>query len=305
MIVGPSGAGKTTLLRSIAGLEDLDRGSISLGGKRIDALPAHRRGCAVVFQEPRLLDHLDLLDNVAISLVAQRTPRKERRSRARELIEEVGLGEFAGGGVKGLSGGEQQRAALARALCAEPELLLLDEPLSAVDPNRRSSLMDLILQLQEDRGVTTVSVTHDRAEAAEMGQVIALLIAGTILQSDDPESMFRRPQTERTARFFGLNLIHGMVKDGHLAFEGSEIAVEGPDGEVTLSIRPEAVVIGDGGQVEMTAIEAVYLGTHVRVILKGEQSVLEAHVQAEVSPAVGSKVGVSLPEPQLWRIPAG
>jgi len=259
----------------------------------------------VVFQEPRLLDHLDLLDNVAISLVARRISRKVRRSCALELVHEVGLGEFSGGGVKGLSGGEQQRAALARALCAEPELLLLDEPLSAVDPNRRSSLMDLILQLQKDRRITTVSVTHDRAEAAEMGQVIALLIDGNIVQSDDPESMFRRPQSERTARFFGLNLIEVKVRDGRFSYEGSEIEVEGPDGEVTLAIRPEAVVIGDGGQVEMTAVEAVYLGTHVRVILKGEQSVLEAHVQAEVSPAVGSKVGVSLPKAQLWRIPTG
>jgi ABC-type sugar transport system ATPase subunit len=134
-LVGPSGAGKTTLLRAIAGLESLDAGSIALGDRPLDGVPSHRRQVAVVFQEPRLLPHLSVVDNVAFPLRAARVGRLERRQRAAALLDEVGLGGFSGRGVRGLSGGEQQRVALARALCAEPQLLLLDEPLAALDPD--------------------------------------------------------------------------------------------------------------------------------------------------------------------------
>ncbi len=303
MIVGPSGSGKTTLLRAICGLEELDGGRIELGGRRIDDLPAHRRRCAVVFQEPRLLPHLDVLDNVAIGLVAGRTPRKTRRARARELVEEVGLEDLAGGGVKGLSGGEQQRTALARALCAEPELLLLDEPLSAVDPNRRASLMSLLLDLQRRREVTTLAVTHDRAEAAELGENIALLVDGRILQSDQPQDLFQRPESEEAARFFGMNVIHGQVRSGLLELEGARLAVSGPDGAGTFAIRPESVEIGSAGQLRMMVNEAVYLGSYVRLRLGGGETTIEAQVPVGDSPAAGSIVGVSLPESRLWRIP--
>jgi len=303
VVVGPSGAGKTTLLRAISGLETLDSGRIDLGGRRIDRLPAHKRRCAVVFQEPRLLNHLDLLDNVGISLLARGVPRKDRRSRAAELIDQVGLGELAGRGVKGLSGGEQQRVALARALCAEPDLLLLDEPLSAVDPNRRASLMELILELQSDRQVTTVSVTHDRAEAAEMGQHIALLIDGKVLQSAEPAVLFERPETERAARFFGMNVISGKVGGGHLRLEGCEFPVSGPDGEAVFSIRPESVLLRSGAGPEMTVVESVYLGSHVRLRLRAGQTEIESHVRPGEAPASGEKVRVCLPESGLWRIP--
>jgi len=303
VIVGPSGAGKTTLLRAISGLQALDQGRIDLGGKRIDRLPAHKRRCAVVFQEPRLLAHLDLLDNVGIGLVARGIPRRERRLRAAGLTDEVGLGEFAGGGVKGLSGGEQQRVALARALCAEPDLLLLDEPLSAVDPNRRSSLMELILKLQSDRQVTTISVTHDRAEASEMGQRIALMIDGRVLQSSEPEALFERPETERAARFFGMNVIRGEVGGGRLRLADSEIPVSGPDGEAVFAIRPESVLLRSGVGPEMTVVESVYLGSYVRLRLRAGRTEIESHVRPEEAPASGATVRVNLPEPRLWRIP--
>jgi len=131
---------------------------------------AHRRRIAVIFQEPRLLPHLDVADNVAFALRAAGVRRAERRRRARALLDDVGLGGFADRRVRGLSGGEQQRVALARALCAEPDLLMLDEPLAAVDPNRREGLRRLIVELQRARGVTTLLITHDRTEAAELGE---------------------------------------------------------------------------------------------------------------------------------------
>jgi ABC-type Fe3+/spermidine/putrescine transport system ATPase subunit len=192
VVVGPSGAGKTTLLRAIAGLERLLEGEIWLGSRRLDTLPAHRRRIAVVFQEPRLLPHLDVADNVAFGLRAAGVARAARRARALALLDEVGLAGFDGRGIDGLSGGEQQRVALARALCVEPDLLLLDEPLAGVDPNRRDGLRRLLVELQQARALTTLLITHDRAEAAQLGERVALLLDGTIVQHGTPQALFER-----------------------------------------------------------------------------------------------------------------
>ena len=216
VLVGPSGAGKTTLLRAIAGLEPVREGTVELGGRRLDAeIPAHRRRVAVVFQEPRLLPHLRVDDNVALALRAAGVGRRERRARAAGLLEDVGLAALGGRAVRGLSGGEQQRVALARALCGEPDLLLLDEPLAAVDPNRRETLRRLIVRLQSERRLTTLIITHDRAEAAELADTLALMLEGRIVQQDDPRELFERPRSAAVARFFGaVNLLRGTVRDG-------------------------------------------------------------------------------------------
>lgn len=283
-LVGPSGAGKTTLLRAIAGLEPLTGGRVLLDSARIDRLPPHRRTIAVVFQEPRLLGHLDVLDNIALPLRGAGTRRRERRRVAAQHLEEVGLSALAGRRVQGLSGGEGQRIALARALTAAPELLLLDEPLGALDPDRRGALRRLICEVQRDRALTTVIVTHDRGEAAELGDSIALMLEGRIVQHDEPRGLFERPVSAAVARFFGAtNLL--------------------PDGEATLAIRPEHVILEDRGDRRGRVLETVYAGDHVRVVIDcGERSII-AHVAPHDTPRVGDEVGIVLPDERLWRVP--
>ncbi len=284
VIVGPSGAGKTTLLRAVAGLEPAVAGTIRLAGRSLDGVPPHRRRIAVVFQEPRLLPHLTVTDNVALPLRAAGTGRRERRARAGALLEEVGLSALAARRPRGLSGGEQQRVALARALCAEPDLLMLDEPLAALDPNRRESLRRLIVRVQRERRLTTLAITHDRAEAAELGERIALMLEGRVVQHDEPRALFERPVSAAVARFFGAaNLVR--------------------DGDATLAIRPEHVRLAPDGRLRAVVAETTYAGTYVRVVLDAAGRRIEAHVPPGEAPAAGQTVGVVLPAEHLWRIP--
>ena len=304
VLVGPSGAGKTTLLRSIAGLQPLTEGSITLEGRRIDQAPANQRRCAVVFQEPRLLPHLGIVENVAFGLRLGGVRKRERTARARELLAEVGLAGLGDRDIRGLSGGEQHRVALARALCVDPDLLLLDEPLASVDPNRRESLRALIVLLQEARGLTTLFVTHDRAEAAELGQTVAVMLEGTVVQQDAPRALFEQPASAAVARFFGsVNLLRGVVEGGRLAVGDALVDVDGLDGAATFTIRPERLVLSDDAELRLLVVESSYLGSAVRLRLQGEELALEARVTPGHAPAVGETVGVELPREDLWRIP--
>ncbi len=306
VLVGPSGAGKTTLLRAIAGLQALSAGSLELGGRRLDdTVPAHRRRVSVVFQEPRLLPHLRIDDNVALPLRAAGVGRSERRGRAAALLDEVGLAGMAHRATRGLSGGEQQRVALARALCAEPELLLLDEPLAAVDPNRREALRRLIIRIQSERGLTTLIITHDRAEAAELGESLALMLEGRIVQHDHPRELFQRPLSAAVARFFGAaNILRGNVRDGALHLDdGAEIRVDGRDGAASYVIRPEALELADDGPLRARVVEAVYAGAFVRLVLQRGDQRLEAHVTPGTAVAVGEEVTLHAPAERLWRLP--
>ncbi len=306
VLVGPSGAGKTTLVRAVAGLQPLAGGIIELNGRSLERVPAHRRRMAVVFQEPRLLPHLRVDDNVALALRAAGVGRRERRRRAAERLEEVGMSGLAGRAVRGLSGGEQQRVALARALCAEPDLLMLDEPLAALDPNRRESLRRLIVSLTDERALTTLVITHDRAEAAELGQRIALMLEGRIIQHAPPRELFERPTSAAVARFFGIpNLLRGHVRGGRLWIGDVSFPVPGADGVATFAIRPEAVAISDEAAYRAVVVDAVYAGGHVRVTLRRAEQRLEAHVAPDGAPAAGQEVGVDFPRERLWRLPAG
>jgi len=304
VLVGPSGAGKTTLLRVVAGLAPLDAGTVELDGRDLAGVPPHRRRVGLVFQEPRLFPNLDVAGNVAFPLRVAGVGRQRRRERAVGLLDEVGLAGFAGHPTAGLSGGERQRVALARALAMRPELLLLDEPLAAVDPERREELRRLIRRVQRERRLTTVYVTHDRAEAAELGDRVALLLDGLIVQHDRPAALFERPTTALVARFFGSpNLLRGRVAGGRLRLGDAWIDVPGPDGDAIFTIRPERVVLDQTGPLRLRVEQAAYAGSHVRLLLRAGDLALEAHVPVGAALPVGADTGVALPREHLWRFP--
>ncbi|MDX1511009.1 MAG: ABC transporter ATP-binding protein [Nitriliruptorales bacterium] len=302
-IVGPSGAGKTTLLRSIAGLESLAAGHIRLDGRDLADVPVHRRGMAAVFQEPRLFPTMDVADNVAFPLRVRGMSRALRRRRADELLEEVGLAGFATRRIRDLSGGEARRTALARALASEPDVLLLDEPLVGVEPSRREALRRLIRRLHDERLTTTIHVTHDRVEAAELGDTTALVIEGRVWQHAQPRELFERPSSAVVARFLGAsNILSGVVRDGTLQLRGGQLPVPGPDGSATVVVRPERLRLSPHGPLTGRVTATAYQGTHVRIdIDAGDRLVVHAPIDAGAR--VGEVVHVAPDPGAVWRLP--
>ena len=267
-------------------------------------LPAHRRGVGLVFQEPRLFPHLTAAENVAFPLRLKRMRRAARLGIARGLLGEVGLLAVADQPAGLLSGGESQRVALARAVAAEPQVLLLDEPFAAVDPNRRDALRRLLVELQRDRRLTTLLVTHDRDEAVELGEQVAVLLGGRIVQQDTPSTLLARPCSPAVAAFLGsATIIRGVVEDGCLAIGGAMISVPGPDGSAAVTIRPEHVSLDETSSLRLRVRESRVAAAHVRLLLDGHHVEIEAHVPATAAPATGASVGVRLDPEQLWRFP--
>lgn len=251
VLLGPSGCGKTTLLRLIAGLETPDRGRVTFAGQDLSQTPVHQRGFGYVFQDYALFPHKNVADNIAFGLRMHHWTKAAQARRVAELLELVGLTGFGWRPIHELSGGEQQRVALARALAPAPRLLLLDEPLGALDRALRERLIDELRRILQQVGsalgqvVTAIYVTHDQAEAFALGDELVVMNRGRIEQQGPPMTVFQRPQTPFVARFLGLtNLL-----DGHWLADGRVQTAIGPiqtvsQGEpgtpVTLLIRPEA-----------------------------------------------------------------
>lgn len=202
-LVGPSGCGKSTLLGVVAGLTPQTAGRVHLGGRDVTDLPAERRGAVLVFQEHRLFPFLTALEDVAFGLRMRGVPRRQRDRQAAEMLERVGLGGMGGRRPAELSGGQRQRVALARALVLDPQVLLLDEPLSSLDPHLRDGLRELVVELQRERELTTLVVTHDREEAVVFGDRLAVLLDGRLHQHAGPRDVVERPATGEVARFIG------------------------------------------------------------------------------------------------------
>ncbi|MGC1168341.1 MAG: ATP-binding cassette domain-containing protein, partial [Candidatus Acidiferrales bacterium] len=249
-ILGESGSGKTTLLRLIAGFEELDSGEIWMGGERLDRIPAHRRQVNTVFQSYAIFPHLSVFENVAYGLRAKNVAKSEIPERARQALMMVKMGEFAQAAPSRLSGGQQQRVALARALVNRPRVLLLDEPLSALDANLRRQMQVELKSLQREVGITFIFVTHDQEEAMALSDRVALLRAGLLEQVAPPRAIYGEPATAYAAQFIGqTNLLRAEVRDG-IARVGS-ITWHAADGEgkATYSLRPECIRLVRGGAI--------------------------------------------------------
>jgi ABC-type Fe3+/spermidine/putrescine transport system ATPase subunit len=241
-LLGESGSGKTTLLRLIAGFERATSGEIWMGGQRLDTLPPYKRRVNTVFQHYALFPHLCVEENVAYGLRVTRTAPSEIPSRVADALGMVKMQEYAAARPSRLSGGQQQRVALARALVNRPQLLLLDEPLSALDASLRKQMQGELKSLQREVGITFLFVTHDQEEAMALSDRIALLKDGSLEQVASPREIYARPATSYAARFIGqTNLLRASVAGG-LASSGSLAwPVGAPDGPAVFSIRPEAI----------------------------------------------------------------
>jgi len=242
-LLGESGSGKTTLLRLIAGFEQPTSGQIWMSGERLDTLPPYRRRVNTVFQNYALFPHLSVRENVAYGLRVKSTPKSEIAGRVDDALGMVKMRDFAEACPTTLSGGQQQRIALARALINRPELLLLDEPLSALDANLRKQMQSELKTLQREIGVAFLFVTHDQDEAMALSDRIALLRNGALEQVASPREIYSHPATAYAAQFIGqTNLLRGEVRGDCATCGAIRICpVNGPDGPATFSLRPEAI----------------------------------------------------------------
>jgi putative spermidine/putrescine transport system ATP-binding protein len=273
-LLGESGSGKTTLLRLIAGFEEPTTGEIWMSSERLDTLPPHQRRVNTVFQNYALFPHLSVRDNVAYGLRVQGAPKKEIPSRVNEALAMVKMTEFAGARPSLLSGGQQQRVALARALVNRPQLLLLDEPLSALDANLRKQMQGELKALQREIGITFLFVTHDQEEAMALSDRIALVRDGALEQVASPREIYARPATAYTAQFIGqTNLLRGEIQRSIATCGVLRWPVEEPDGPVLFSLRPETIRLCADGKRQTHEVK--FRGVVRQQIYGGSSELLE------------------------------
>lgn len=317
-LLGPSGCGKSTTLNLIAGLLEPDPlpypGEIWLDGIPLNPLPPERRGVTLLSQHSRLFPHLSVGENVAFGLKMRGIPRTEREAAALRMLERVQLAGFAQRRPSQLSGGQAQRVALARALVIRPKVLLLDEPLSALDANLRQEMQALILELQAETGVTTVLVTHDQAEATAMAQRIGLMFEGQLHQVGSPVEFYQQPRSERIARFFGGVNFFDAQAEGHQLRLNNGIRLKSAvplQGQVRLTVRPEQVQVfphppGLADNVFSAQVMAErFAGTQRRLTLQAPWGSLQAWVAPHQVFAPGQAVWIHLPPEALWPVEIG
>lgn len=299
-LLGPSGCGKTTLLRIVAGLELPDTGQVILGGQDITALPATKRQVNTVFQSYALFPHLSIFENVAFGLRSRKFPQNEVQTRVDRRLEMLGLEEMSDRFPHQLSGGQQQRVALARALVNEPEVLLLDEPMSALDARLRAQVQVELRRLQRKLGQTFILVTHDQAEALVVSDRIAVMSAGKIIQFGTPKEVYEQPQTRFVAEFLGAaNLIEGRRNASGIETEmGFFNLAEAPQwARGTVAIRPERIQISERAPekngIKARVTEAIYRGTNVDLWL--EPGPLRVRTKAQRDFDVDDEVWLELP----------
>jgi ABC-type Fe3+/spermidine/putrescine transport system ATPase subunit len=300
-LLGPSGCGKTTLLRVIAGLERADHGTVSIGGVAMDDVPINRRPTNMVFQRLALFPHLDVFENIAFGLRLRKLSKTEIAQRVEAMLELVALPGFARRSVLALSGGQQQRVAIARALVNEPAVLLLDEPLGALDLKLQIRLQQELRDIQKRLGITFIYVTHNQVEALTMSDRIAVMNEGRVEQLGVPATLYLAPRNAFVAGFMGrTNLLEGRVAQSGLA-EAAGLLFDLPGdarpvgSPVTLSVRPERLRLGPGARgARLRLIEASFLGVTVQCRLvrpDGGELLLET-LAAGPPPAPGTELEI-------------
>jgi putative spermidine/putrescine transport system ATP-binding protein len=295
-LLGPSGCGKTTALRALGGLDEVDQGTILVDGKDVTHVPANKRNMGVVFQAYSLFPNMSARDNVGYGLRLRGVGASERKRKADEMLDLVGLAQQASRYPHQMSGGQQQRVALARALAIEPSVLLLDEPLSALDAKVRRQLREEIRRIQIMLGITTLFVTHDQEEALAMGDRVGVMSAGRLEQIAPPAELYDRPRTRFVAEFVGLtNRIPGIAGDGVVEVVGTRVPLlegsAGP-GPVEALVRPEAIRIVPDETAEPRVVAVSFLGSLCRAqvtlpdgtIVVGQLSATEAEGMAQGTP---------------------
>lgn len=309
VLLGGSGCGKSTALRSLAGLEDIQAGCILVGGQDVTGVPVNKRDMAMVFQAYSLFPHMTALQNVEFGLEIRGMGKAERRKQAMEKLELVGLADQAGKYTQQMSGGQQQRVALARALAVNPRVLLLDEPLSALDAKVRVQLRDEIRRIQLEAGTTTVFVTHDQEEALAVADRIGVMNHGRIEQLADPQTLYRRPDSEYVATFIGLtNRLPGITNGEEAVVFGQRVPLlEASKRDAsTVLVRPENLAIalaandgntvGERGRVNMVHFLGALARVDVTVASGAGQLPVTVQLPANELPAglaVGSEVVVT------------
>jgi spermidine/putrescine transport system ATP-binding protein len=286
-LLGPSGCGKTTTLRMIGGFEEPTAGRIFLGDRDVVGLPPYKRGVNTVFQSYALFPHLSVFENVAFGLRRQRVDRAQIKGRVEEMLQLVELGGLGGRKPRQLSGGQQQRVALGRALVCKPQVLLLDEPLGALDLKLRKQMQLFLKRLQHDVGITFIHVTHDQEEAMTMADGIAVMNQGRIEQLGQPEELYERPVTAYVAGFLGIsNLLPGRVEgaDAVRLDDGTLLRadVNGRAGAVAAGVRPEKITIGPGGganELAGTIAETAYIGVATQVLVETVAGTVQVFAQ--------------------------
>ncbi|MFE2289906.1 ABC transporter ATP-binding protein [Streptomyces sp. NPDC059452] len=300
-LLGPSGCGKTTALRVLAGFEQPDSGEVLVDGEDITPVPANRRDAGMVFQSYSLFPHLNARDNVAFGPRMRGVATAERHATANELLELVGLPTHGDRFPHQMSGGQQQRVALARALALRPRVLLLDEPLSALDAKVRLTLREEIRRLQLALGITTIFVTHDQEEALSMADRVAVLNAGRLEQCAPPAELYERPATPFVAEFVGtMNRVPGRLSgDGSVEVAGATLPVDGDvpagRGAVDVLIRPESIGVTADPDGTARVVSASFLGSVTRVLLDLPDGVavkadLASRDATELAPGVRARV---------------
>jgi multiple sugar transport system ATP-binding protein len=315
VLVGPSGCGKSTTLRMLAGLEDVNRGTIRIGDRDVTRLPPKNRDIAMVFQNYALYPHMSVADNMAYALKISRVSKEERMRRVREAAKLLDLEEYLDRKPKALSGGQRQRVAMGRAIVREPQVFCMDEPLSNLDAKLRVSTRTQIAELQRRLGTTTVYVTHDQVEAMTMGDRVAVLKDGLLQQCDTPLKLYERPANVFVAGFIGspaMNLYTFRIKDGHFRVGGIEKPLdpqtraaldrEGSD-TVILGVRPESLDIvgeGEGFPVIVNVVEE--LGSDAFAYATVERGADDPGAEAGMGSRIVVKVDSRHPPEKLERI---
>ena len=317
-LLGPSGCGKTTLLRTIAGFEDPSAGTVKIDGRDMANVPANERPTNMVFQSYAIFPHLTVAGNVAFGLRRDPRSKAQKAAAVAEALDMVGLGGYGARAAHALSGGQRQRVALARALILKPKVLLLDEPLSALDKKMRELMQVELIKLQRNVGITFILVTHDQEEALVMSDRIAVMFEGSIGQMADPETLYRRPRNRAVADFIGkMNFLPGQVTDlgerigvevpglGQVAIAADQAPSGATPGATTIGIRPESLGILFEGEtsdrriVEGTVDEVVYYGdmTYYDVRVPG----IEAPLNIAMKNLIGRPVlDVGTPTRVIW-----